>query len=139
MTSPKEKSLQTLINEADDAFSLYVRCFYADDNGKIRCSCGCGAYLPWKQMQNGHFVVRGNNTVRWDPKNAAPVTVHCNYFDPSQKAKIGIFINRVFGEGTTDEIEILGKTTIKLMRFEVEEIRDSYKLKFNELKKAKGL
>lgn len=124
---------KSLRDHADRLFSEYIRRKYATSTGWVDCKCGCGVNDKWKNMQCSHYVARHNDSVRWDERNAVPAFRICNYYDQDHQKKIAIFINRKFGEGTTDELERLGKQTVKLMPFEIQEIIDDLKKKINAL------
>lgn len=68
---PKKKSVSTLKKEADKAFSRYIR--YRDGklsggNWIVECIT-CGVWRPYKVMQNGHFMSRRFNVLRYDEEN----------------------------------------------------------------------
>lgn len=137
----KEKSLQTLIKEADEWFSLYIRLEQADKYGYILCACGCGKRIPWKQSQCSHMAPRTYMIARYDIRNACAATRECNYYDEKHADKIAEYLEAKHGQGNTLYVRMLisGRPIWKLVRPEVAEIRDTYKAKFNELKKKKGL
>lgn len=69
---PKKKSISTLKKEADKAFSRYIR--YRDGkkdasgNWIVECIT-CGEWRPYSVMQNGHFMSRRHNIIRFDEEN----------------------------------------------------------------------
>lgn len=128
------KDRKSLRDQADRLFSEYIRRRFADENGKVFCACGCQRYHRWQDVQCSHYIVRGNDAVRWNERNAVQAFMWCNYYDPEHHEKIAIFINREYGEGTTDELERLGKQTVKLMPFEIQQIIDDLKLKIKNLR-----
>lgn len=134
----KKESLQSLIKEADAWFSKYIRILYADSSGMVTCSCGCGKRLFWTQMQASHFINRSNMATRYEFYNVVPATRECNYYDPEHSEKIGLFIANKFGYQTATNLQF-SRSTTKFTRPELEEIINTYKTKFQELKKSKGL
>ena len=131
----KSKTSQ-LRAEADRVFSLYIRKKYRNSLGVVNCVCDNDeAKLEYHHntIHCAHYVTRGNDSVRWHEKNAGPMCEGCNYFNPKQKELLGAWLNQTHGEGTTDEMERLGRSTLKLLPFEIEEIIESYKLKLKEL------
>ena len=65
------------IEQLDDVFSKFIRLSNADQWGMVRC-ISCGKRMNWKQADNGHFVPRGNMSLRFDPKNCHPQCQECN-------------------------------------------------------------
>ena len=53
--------------------------------------------------------------------------------------KFGLNINAKYGEGTSNELQILAQTTVKISRVDYEENIRYYKALVNNLKKEKGI
>ena len=71
----KKPTIKALIKKADDAFQTMVR--YRDN---FRCIT-CGRQFPFGERTNlhaGHFVGRGNKSVRWDEENVNAQCAYCN-------------------------------------------------------------
>lgn len=62
---------QKLIKELDRMVSLYVRQKGMDRQGYNICYT-CGAKLPWKMMDCGHYIKRRYLQTRWDLNNVRP-------------------------------------------------------------------
>lgn len=65
------------VEELDKEFSIYIRKFYADHEGMVRCYT-CPAILHWTQMQCGHFLRRSHMMTRWDEDNCKAQCYDCN-------------------------------------------------------------
>ncbi len=68
--------------EADRVFALYIR--WRDtgkplpfDSGYGQCIT-CDKYLPYHQLENGHFIRRRHWGTRYDEKNCHAQCAHCN-------------------------------------------------------------
>lgn len=71
----KDKS--AAMKRADRTFSYFIR--QRDANEAGICSCvSCGEMFHWLAMDNGHFVVRSNQRLRFDEKNCAAQCKTCN-------------------------------------------------------------
>ena len=75
---------------------------------------------------------------RYELHNVVPATRECNYYDPDHVEKIGIFISNKFGLQAARNL-LSSHSIMKFTRQEIVEIIDTYKKKFQELKKQKGL
>ena len=78
-TAIKPKEHVGFISVLDSEFSKYIRQSYADEYGRVKCYT-CPTKKPWKQMQNGHFITRGNMAARYDEDNCRPQCKECNQF-----------------------------------------------------------
>ena len=142
MVTDKKETFAFWLKEADDWFSKYIRLSYADEEGKVTCSCGCGERKRWQDMQASHYINRDNMATRYIFENVVPATRECNYYDEQHQHKIAQFINMNFKhfEGAyTDFLDKHGRSTMKYMRFELEALAQEFKEKFETLKKEKRI
>lgn len=70
----KKLSVLRLKKEADRVFSLWIR---ARDN---HICFTCNRKLDPKQSQNGHYVSRSHNSLRYDERNCHVQCMACNVF-----------------------------------------------------------
>ncbi|MDD3404947.1 MAG: recombination protein NinG [Paludibacteraceae bacterium] len=56
------------IKQLDCIFSEYIRLRDANRGGYVSC-ISCGARISWKNSDAGHYVPRGNMSLRFDEKN----------------------------------------------------------------------
>ena len=103
------------LSSADSWFSKFIRLRDADENGIIRC-ISCGKPVFWKQSDAGHFIKRQHKATRFNEKNANAQCKECNWL-----------------KGIVEELEVLGKCTHHLGKFELKCIAENYKEKFKEL------
>jgi hypothetical protein len=120
------------IKKLDKAFSEYIRRRDADDNGMVKC-CTCPTVKYWKEMDCGHWLLRGNLSTRFDERNSHAQCRACNRHLDGQWEKHRDYINKRHG---SDAIWQLGLTKVraaKLMQFEIDELTEYYKNKIKEL------
>jgi len=132
------KSISKLKKELDKWFSLYIRLREATDNGLCQCFT-CGKVDNYKRMQNGHFQSRRFLPTRFDEVNCQVQCPACNVFRYGEQYRFGLHLDGKYGEGTSQELEYLAKTTIKIGRVDYEEKIGYYKSIVNNLKKEKGI
>ena len=72
MSTSKEETLDKII-------SKYIRLRDSDEYGMIRC-ISCESRVKWNQADCGHYIPRGNMSLRFDPKNMQAQCVNCNRF-----------------------------------------------------------
>jgi hypothetical protein len=108
------------VKKADAAFSKYIRLRDSDENGYAAC-CTCGKVLPWKEMQCGHWIKRGHQSVRFDERNAAAQDAGCNlYRSGAMDEFAGYILDRWGPEAITDLLLLKGQ----VKRWSMAELRD---------------
>ena len=90
-------------------------------------------------MQCGHFQSRKHLTTRWNLKNCQVQCVGCNMFKAGEQYKFSLALDSKYGEGISEELEILAKGTWKITRAEYEDFSAYYKAAVEKLKKEKGI
>ena len=70
-------SMQSLINDLDRVFSLYIRIKYANSKGIVTCFC-CHRPLHYLKITNGHFIFRRHKATRFMEENCYPQCEKCN-------------------------------------------------------------
>tara|TARA_R110000824_G_scaffold136396_2_gene299993 strand:+ start:38 stop:442 length:405 start_codon:yes stop_codon:yes gene_type:complete len=132
------KPISKLKKELDKWFSLYIRLRSATDTGLCQCIT-CGVVKHYKSMHNSHFQSRKHLATRWNEKNCDVGCVKCNIFNFGEQYKFSIALDAKYGEGTSEELEVLARTTIKISRIDYEEKISYYKEAVDKLKKEKGI
>jgi len=134
-----KKTISKLKKELDKWFSLYIRLREANEYGMIQCFT-CGIVRGYKDgMQNGHFQSRKHMATRFDEENCQNQCIKCNIFDSGQQYLFSIRLDEKYGEGTSEELEILARTTFKISRVEYEEQISYYKNLVKNLKEEKQI
>ena len=132
------KSISKLKKELDKWFSLFIRLRHVDNNGNNQC-CTCGKVDNWRNLQCGHFVSRRHLATRFHEANCFPQCVSCNIFKNGEQWKFGQFLDKNLGEGISEELVILGHSTLKISRADYEEKISYYKDLVKKLKNEKGI
>ena len=90
-------------------------------------------------MQNGHFQSRRHHSTRWDEQNCQVQCVKCNLYEQGEQFRFGLALDSKYGEGTSEELEILATGTWKITRAEYKDFVFYYKAAVDKLKKEKGI
>lgn len=122
---------------ADKWFSLFIRLRDSKD-GIIRC-CSCNKAVHWRDSDCGHFINRGNLSLRFSEENCHAQCRACNRFDEGNITGYYRFMQSKYGEETISKMMLAKHQTIKLGKFELKIIAEEYKRKAQELAKKKGL
>lgn len=117
----KKEGVASLKKKADKWFSQYIRLRDSDENGIAECIT-CGAKIHWKKIQNGHFVSRKTNTLRYDDENCNAQCLGCNMFKSGEQYLYSKAIDLKYGDGKADELMSRRFETHKFSREELEEI-----------------
>lgn len=129
MTSTQE-SLSTLIKRADHVFSSYIRRRDANKQNPFYLNCfTCGKPERIEFAHCMHFIDRDQMAVRYDEMNAHGGCENCNCFDPSHKIKYHDAMVTKYGEEKLDELIDRSRSLAKLMRHELVELIEHYKIK----------
>jgi len=134
-----KKTISKLKKELDKWFSLYIRLRVANEYGYVQCFT-CGIVRGYKDgMQNGHFQSRKHLATRFDEKNCQVQCIKCNMYSQGEQFKFGINLNYKYGEGSSEELEFLARTSLKISRVEYEEKISYYKNLVENLKEEKDI
>lgn len=123
----------------DAVFSRYIRLKYSDKDGNCRC-ISCGRVLPWREIQNGHYMSRRYMSTRFAEDNCRPQCVACNIFNQGniQMYRRGLIAQ--IGEKRVDIIEARARTeTRKYSSFEYQQLIAYYQKEVAKIAKDKGL
>lgn len=137
----KERELKDEINSsdvmklADLYFSRYIRLKHSSEG---LCSCyTCGTIKDIKDIDNGHYLKREHKATRFHENNCRPQCKTCNGDTKHNGKQIEFRENLVneIGIDAVEQIEALGRTTIKANGYFYRQISDEYRIKVNELQK----
>ena len=132
------KTISKLKKELDKWFSLFIRLRESED-GIVQCFT-CSRISHYKSgMQNGHFQSRRHHSTRWNETNCQVQCVKCNMYEQGEQFRFGIALDSKYGEGTSEELEFLSRTIMKVSRIDYEEKISYYKDLVDKLKKEKGI
>lgn len=131
----KQTSLPKLRDKLDKVYSQYIRQSSADENGNVKCYT-CPKVDHFKNMQCGHYISRRHLSTRWTEKNTKVQCVGCNVFNQGNGPAFALALQREYGPGILEELEIKKNNTCKMGRFEYELLIKEYTEKLNQLKAA---
>lgn len=134
----KEKELADtgmLIQLLDSIFSVVRRKMAANDEGVVAC-CTCDKLFHWKDVHCGHFVPREAKGLRWSTINTAPQCPgpECNGHPDGNQLKFGQYIDRVYGQGTAEELKRQRYEAFHVTREWLKEQIKIWRNKLNQLK-----
>ncbi len=129
--SPAKPGVAKLKKKADAVFSQYIRVRDSDDRGYAGCIT-CNVIKPWKEMQNGHFVTRSCNALRYDELNCNAQCVGCNMFKSGNLFQYGLALDMKYGDGTAKLLHDRRFETHKLTVDELQGIIDYCKVYIDE-------
>lgn len=108
------------------AFSEYIRQRDADENGYCRCFT-CGLIRPWKQMDCGHGIPRQHKATKYHEHNNHAQCKKCNGFEGGKRERYKEEVDRRYGAGTWDRLEVLSRGTCKRGQFEIDVMTSYYR------------
>lgn len=124
----RKASRQTIMRNADEAFSLFIRTRDAQEyNGDYFRCISCGRVLPIEQADCGHYVNRAHMSLRFSESNCHAQCRHCNRFREGniQDYRKGLIAK--IGEQKVLLLEAQKNVTCKLSSFELELLAKHYK------------
>lgn len=108
-------SISKLKRKADQIFSLWIR---TRDKG---ICFTCGEQKPIKQMQNGHYISRSYNALRYDEQNCHCQCVACNIFKSGAMDAYALHLQDTYGP---DILKYFAKRKLEVHQFTRQELED---------------
>lgn len=115
----------------DSIFSKFIR--LRDSKNGIGTCITCGRRKSWRYMDCGHYIKRQYLATRYDEKNCNIQCKHCNVFEQGANEKYKIAIDKKWGKGTSDMLEMKKTNKTKWTKFEYEVLIKHYQDRFKEL------
>ena len=133
------KTISKLKKELDKWFSLYIRLRDAMPiSGLVKCFT-CSITKHYKEgMQCGHFMSRKHMATRYHELNQSQC-IKCNMFEQGMQYVYGVNLDKKYGEGTAEKMQLLSRSIYKMSRVDYEDKIKYYKCVVNKLKKDKEL
>ena len=123
---------------ADTWFSRFIRLRDSDNNGIGRCST-CGRIGHVKTMDNGHYIKRQHQAVRFSEVNCNLQCKHCNNFEQGNDVKFREYLVKKHGEKNVLLLEASKRDTTKRSANDIKLIAAYYKKENEKLLKEKGI
>jgi hypothetical protein len=132
----KPESLSSLIKEADEIFSKYIRARDRDETYDFCLTCfTCGKIERTEWAHAMHYIDRDQMATRYDEINVHGGCEECNCFDPNHKEKYHAAMIHKYGEYKVNELIKRSKSLQKFMRHELEDLIVHYKEELKKLRK----
>ncbi len=133
---PLGKSMDSLIAKADKVFSHFKRLEALMPAGWIRCFT-CGAFISFREADNGHYINREYMGTRYCEQNCEPQCHRCNRYTEGVKATFALNLQRKYGPDILEKLEWIREEGRFITTARLEEIIAYYKPKVKELEKQK--
>lgn len=117
-------------------FSEFIRLRDSDTEGICTCFT-CGFRAEWKRFDCGHGIPRQHKATKYSEVNNHAQCKRCNGFEGGQQARYKEEVNKRYGEGTWERLEIQSRKICKIGKFEIETMTTHYKKLVKELKLKK--
>jgi hypothetical protein len=133
---PKKKKapgVAQLKKKLDAIFSQFIRLFYADENGFVKCYT-CGAIHHWTKIQNGHLFSRARLATRYDLMNCRPQCCGCNVMAHGNYQVYFPKIIKEIGQSEFEQLEQRSMEAVKISTGQYQDLIMNYTRLANELK-----
>tara|TARA_B110000908_G_scaffold87244_1_gene104173 strand:- start:207 stop:596 length:390 start_codon:yes stop_codon:yes gene_type:complete len=121
----KKPSRSKVVKLLDSVFSQYIR--QREAVNEIATCFTCGKRDHWKRLQNGHFQSRKHYSTRWDETNCQVQCAGCNVFKYGEQFLFGQNLDIKYGLGTSNDLYIKAKKTVKISTVELQDMIKHYK------------
>ena len=121
----KKPSRSKVVKQLDSVFSQYIR--QREAVNEIATCFTCGKRDHWKRLQNGHFQSRKHYSTRWDETNCQVQCAGCNVFKYGEQFIFGQNLDIKYGLGTSNDLYIKAKKTVKISTVELQDMIKHYK------------
>lgn len=125
---PRQPSRSTLMRNADDAFSLFIRTRDSQPyQGRAFRCISCQRILPIQQADCGHFINRSHMSLRFSELNCNAQCRHCNRFDEGNFTGYERGLIQKLGEQRVRLLQAQRNVTNKISNFELQILAKHYK------------
>ena len=118
-------------------FSDFIRLRDANQDGNCQCIT-CGFTGHWKRFDCGHGIPRQHKATKYNEQNNHAQCKRCNAFEGGKREVYKEQVNRRYGVGTWEKLEVMSRTTCKRGQYEIDIMTKFYKEEGNKLRKAKN-
>lgn len=126
------ESMQNLVNDLDRLFSLVVRLSFCNKEGFSTCFV-CEKSDHYKNMQNSHYIKRGNMGLRFNQFNCHNSCSFCNEQHNHNEEPYRLAILKEHGKDILDYLEENRHTIHKWTIGELKEMRIYFQNKYDVL------
>lgn len=119
-------------------FSEFIRLRDSDKNGYCKCFT-CGLVRHWKQGDCGHGIGRQHKATKYNEINNQFQCKRCNGFEGGRMDQFMINVDKKYGPGTWDRIQVASRQVVKRGQFEYDMMIEHYKKEVVRLKSERGI
>lgn len=113
-------------------FSEYIRRRDSNKDGFGKCFT-CSRIIHWKKGDCGHGLGRQHKGTKYNEKNNHLQCKPCNGFEGGKREIYKEEMNKRYGTGTWELMELASKKPAKLGQFEIDQLEKYYKEKLKTL------
>lgn len=113
-------------------FSEYIRRRDSNKDGFGKCFT-CHRIIHWKKGDCGHGIGRQHRVTKYNEKNNHLQCKLCNGFEGGKREIYKEEMNKRYGAGTWELMELASKKPAKLGQFEIDQLEKYYKEKLKTL------
>lgn len=117
-------------------FSNYIRLRDANTDGNCKCIT-CGFIGHWQRFDCGHGIPRQHRATKYSEQNNHAQCKRCNAFEGGKREVYKAEVNRRYGPGTWEKLEVASRSTCKIGQFEIDIMTTHYKKLVAEMKASK--
>lgn len=125
------------IKVLDTVFSEYIRLRDSDENGYIRC-ISCGRRVHWTEADNGHFISRGNMSLRFDERNCNAQCRVCNRSKDGNITGYRAGMIQKYGIEVIDDLNAAKWQIAKWPKYAIEQTIRYYRVQIKEIRNGKA-
>ena len=128
-------------------FSKFIRlrdseCKHGASVGRC-CTCGNPIVVHdgyWNASAHaGHFISRDRKSTKYDEQNVHLQCHHCNTFKGGRQFDHSLFIDKKYGEGTAEKINIKSRQLCKRNRYDLQQLADYYRKQAKQIAKERNI
>ena len=125
----KPKKAKSALSKAEyklwEVFSIFIRLRDTNSDGVGKCYT-CTRYIFWRDGDAGHGAGRQHKATKYNETNNNLQCKHCNGFEGGMRDEYKIQMDKKYGAGSWDLMQIASKKTCKRGIFEIEAMRMYY-------------
>ena len=120
------------------AFSEFIRLRDSDKEGFGKCFT-CQRVIHYTRGDCGHGIGRQHKATKFNEQNNHLQCKHCNAFEGGKREVYKEEVDKRYGQGTWDKLEIASRQTVKRGQTEIDIMTVYYKNEILRLKREKEL
>lgn len=115
-----------------NVFSKFIRLRDSDKDGNCKCIT-CGLVRHWTKMDCGHGIPRQHKATKFSELNNHAQCKRCNGFEGGKREVYKEEVDKRYGAGTWDKLELASRMTFKRTQYEIDTMTEFYKQEVKRL------